>query len=220
MPGETASPRGVTQASDLTTVGDRGDRTEEGPQTRRFCLLVRHGEGLHNATSDWDLRDPRLNELGIQQATRLGCRLVNEWLSPGNTAPLMVVVSPLRRAIETAALAMPFLARQDHPLPPSCRVVLTAMHSERWSAACDEGSSPADLLKDFPFIEHWEGFAQLPDAWWPVKGTDRDWRARRVPAMCEWIRSQQAVKQMVVVGHGAFFREMTGRHLDNGEFLD
>lgn len=173
----------------------------------RIVLLVRHGEGLHNLRGrrgGLDILDPELTERGREQAASLassrllaGCELL--------------VVSPLSRAIETAALAF--------GEAPSCRVVLSPLHSERWLGACDEGRSKEELAQAFPFIRKWEGFEALEQHWTPTRETDGDWSTRRVQAFLAWLRVQPE-RRTVVVGHGAFFGAILGRHLQNCEVAE
>ena len=189
------------------------------PSTRRHVLLVRHGEGTHNARPSssasakmgWLQRsqqvDPRLTDKGREQAAALSDH-------PLLSSVDLLVVSPLSRAIQTAALAF-----GERPQPSRCRrVVLTPLHSERWTAPCDEGRPKSELAADFPFVRSWEGYGELPEAWWPNKATDADWVTRRVPAFLDWLDAQPG-QRIVVVGHGAFFgvRALLGRHLRNCE---
>ena len=68
----------------------------------------------------------------------------------------LVVVSPLSRAIQTAALAFgeePQLAAVvSATQQPGAkrRILLTPLHTERWTAPCDEGRPKAELALDHP----------------------------------------------------------------------
>ena len=86
--------------------------------TKRI-FLVRHGEGTHNATGDGSKIDPLLTARGQAQAASLRGHLQLESCT-------LVVVSPLSRAVQTAATIF--------GEKPSARTVLTPQHSERWSA--------------------------------------------------------------------------------------
>jgi len=168
----------------------------------KFVVLVRHGQGTHNATKNYSIVDPPLTEKGISQAQSLrghpffdGCELL--------------VVSPLQRAVQTAALIF--------GVQPVCRTVITAMHTERWSAKCDEGRPKAELLRDCPFVAEWEGWAELSKGiWWGTSVSDFAWEDERLPAFYDWLRAQPESK-IVVVGHGGFFAPMAGKHLANCE---
>ena len=168
----------------------------------RKVLLLRHGEGVHNV-APWGEGglDPHLTEKGRMQAAALQG---DQQLA---TVELLIV-SPLSRAIQTAVLAF--------GETPKCRVILSPLHSERWDNECDEGRPKSELLKEFPFLERWSGFDDLAEHWTPTGDTDRDWVRRRVPAFLEFVRAQPE-QRICVVGHGAFFASLLGRHLRNCE---
>jgi broad specificity phosphatase PhoE len=175
--------------------------------SERVVLLVRHGEGLHNVRArhgGLDIVDPLLTDRGRQQAAAL----VGSALLAGCE---LLVVSPLSRAIQTAAVAF--------GEEPRCRVVLSPLHSERWCGACDEGRPKEALARAFPFIRRWEGFDTLEEHWTPTKETDADWSTRRVQAFLAWLRAQPE-RRPVVIGHGAFFGAVLGRHLRNCEIAE
>eukprot|EP00811_Abedinium_folium_P032662 NODE_5690_length_1743_cov_7.766708.p1 GENE.NODE_5690_length_1743_cov_7.766708~~NODE_5690_length_1743_cov_7.766708.p1 ORF type:complete len:456 (+),score=100.48 NODE_5690_length_1743_cov_7.766708:118-1485(+) len=187
-----------TLASDVGTAAAEA-KAVEVPQR---VVLVRHGEGRHNATGRCSMVDPELTERGVAQARAL----------KGNAALDgcdLLVVSPLRRAVQTAVA---IFGEQ-----PPCRVVLTALHSERWSGRCDEGTPKAQLLAEFPFLARWAGFDELSDGtWWATSASDGNWRRERVPAFGRWLRALPE-RRVVVVGHGAFFSPLASRYLDNCE---
>ena len=174
----------------------------------RMVLLVRHGEGTHNAaTNRWggenptNTIDPLLTEKGLSQASALA-------QDPKLAAPNLIVVSPMSRAIQTAVAAF--------GQSPGCRIVLTPLHSERWSAPCDQGRPKSELVAQFPFVREWEEFDALPEIWTPTEASDVDWKKTRVPAFLAWLKMQPEAK-IVVVGHGAFFAHLLGKHLRNCE---
>jgi broad specificity phosphatase PhoE len=69
-------------------------------------LLIRHAEALHNVASDWSLHDPPLSELGERQ-----CAELQESLKKAKIADEveLVVVSCMRRTLQTASLGLGFL---------------------------------------------------------------------------------------------------------------
>jgi len=170
----------------------------------RQVLFVRHGQSLHNADKGSAGIDPALSDSGLVQSLRLhGLPIFSDCE--------LLVVSPLSRAVQTAAAAF-----GEHP---GCRTVLTPLHTERCSSTSDQGRSKSDLVQRFPFIESWEGFAELEEEWTPDYSTDKTWRETRVPAFLEWL-SEQPEKRIVVVGHGAFFSALLGRYLANCEVAE
>eukprot|EP00434_Breviolum_minutum_P025204 symbB.v1.2.022264.t1/scaffold1971.1/size94200/2 len=73
---------------------------------------------------------------------------------------------------------------------PSCRTVLTPLHSERCCSISDEGRSKSELLQLFPFVASWEGCAELVEDWTPTGCSDSAWKHARVPAFLEWLAAQ------------------------------
>ncbi|CAK0847225.1 unnamed protein product, partial [Prorocentrum cordatum] len=128
-----------------------GDAAEGPPQR---VWLVRHGEGTHNATGRGGVLDPPLTPAGEEQAAALRGH-------PELQRCELLVVSPLRRAVQTAVAA--FGER------PRCRAVLSALCCERWASRCDEGRPKAQLLESFPFLRGWGGTEALPEQWTPTQ---------------------------------------------------
>jgi broad specificity phosphatase PhoE len=177
--------------------GSRGGSAED-----RRVFLIRHGEGMHNVRQSQGSNDPPLTENGKGQARALR----------GRSAEFdLLIVSPLSRAIETAALI--FGER------PACRTIISPLHSERWSGACDEGRSKSALAAAFPFIREWEGFSTLAENWTPTQLNDGGWVKVRVPKFLEYLR-QQPERRIAVVGHGGFFGALVGRPLKNCEVAE
>jgi hypothetical protein len=69
-------------------------------------LLIRHAQALHNVSDDWSIHDPPLSDLGRAQCAELqeslqASRIANE--------VELVVVSAMRRTLETASLGLKWL---------------------------------------------------------------------------------------------------------------
>ena len=111
----------------------------------------------------------------------------------------------MSRAIQTAVEALPWAstwsvsAGQGHR-----RVVLSPLHSERYSAPCDAGRSKQELAAALPCVRDWEGFAELAEEWSPTWQNDQKWAEERVPRFKQWL-AEQPEQRIVVVGHGGFF---------------
>ena len=202
--GETSRP---SSASAELITSERAAELEA--IVPRKVLLVRHGEGTHNVRAQrwgggnpYNTLDPSLTVAGLGQAKELA-------QDPRLADPELLVVSPLSRAVETAAAAF---GEQ-----PRCRTVLTPLHSERWSALCDQGRSKSELAELHPFVRSWEGFGQMPEDWTPTQSSDAEWQRTRVPAFVAWLK-EQPESRIVVVGHGAYFAPLLGgKHLKNCE---
>jgi broad specificity phosphatase PhoE len=186
-----------------------GTNKSSGAGTKEIWL-VRHGQGVHNATHNYNIPDPHLTNLGEKQAIDLRG-------SPELQSCQLVVVSPLRRAIQTAVQIYPWLTDKTKVASRGCRVYLTELHSERHSGPCDSGSTKNELTKEFPFVKEWQGWKSLKQHWTPTEQTDADWQTTRVPRFMKWV-SRQRESKIVVVGHGTFFEACGVKKLRNCEF--
>lgn len=179
--------------------------------------LIRHGQSTFNeatATTPWSdpmLFDAPLTPYGAEQAKALR-------LQVSTLGVELVVTSPLTRAIQTAMLAF-----ADSGAAP---IVVEALLRERLEASCDIGRPPRALAPEFPALS----FDHLPDDWWLGDGgsdnrtsdpptivvePDKAF-ADRVDAFVRWLESRHE-SRLAVVGHGAFFRALTGERFGNGQ---
>lgn len=71
----------------------------------KIVHLVRHAQGIHNATNDWDILDPILTELGRKQCQALHRQTKDTFQKTAD----YIVCSPLRRTISTAQDSFPDL---------------------------------------------------------------------------------------------------------------
>ena len=169
--------------------------------------LIRHSQSTFNALFDLSGVDPlhfdaRLSPLGITQvaATRHAASQIDADL---------IVVSPLTRAIETAVGLF-----GDAPM------MISSLHRERLENSCDVGRAPVLLANEFPTLK----FNHLDDPW-HFDG-EKDSRGvpvepehlfkERISDFSKWI-SARPERSIVVVGHGAFFRHLTGKQFANCE---
>lgn len=173
--------------------------------------LIRHGQSTFNAIFDLNHIDPlhfdaRLSRIGIEQvkttrfaASKLGANLV--------------VTSPLTRALETA------IGLFD---PAETPIVINHLLRERLGNSCDVGRTSSILADEFPMLT----FSHLTDPWW--HDGEKDMRgvalepehlvAQRVEAFSSWLKARPE-EVVAVIGHGEFFRRLSGRSLENCEIL-
>ena len=179
------------------------------PNTTRI-VCIRHGQSTFNAAhklggGDPGLLDARLTELGQAQARAARDKL--------RTIPFdLVVVSPLTRAIETAAILF-----GEHPSRP--HVLVEVLHRECQESSCDVGRAASEIAAEFPHLD----VGHLPEIWWhaepgcevggyPVE--PRPLFDARVAAFRNWLRARPE-RTIAVVGHGTFFYHLTGTFLEN-----
>ncbi|EXV01061.1 histidine phosphatase superfamily (branch 2) [Metarhizium robertsii] len=162
-------------------------------------VLIRHAQGYHNV--DNNLPDPQLTPLGESQclALRDSLRRRFDALPAQDTA---VVVSPMVRTMQTAVLALDWLAAKGVVFEAS------ADWQENSSDPCDVGTPLARLQPAWPQIS----FARL-DPVWPDKtsaAATRYAHARSAVVergrLCLEDLYRRPEKVVFVVSHSGFLR--------------
>eukprot|EP00927_Polykrikos_kofoidii_P041226 TRINITY_DN35148_c0_g1_i1.p1 TRINITY_DN35148_c0_g1~~TRINITY_DN35148_c0_g1_i1.p1 ORF type:complete len:612 (-),score=141.65 TRINITY_DN35148_c0_g1_i1:178-1980(-) len=166
-------------------------------------LFIRHAVALSNVSS-MHLRtpDPPLTEQGLKDCVAAR----KDWAKTALQSADLVVVSPLRRALQTA-VALNGGAEKGWDR----RFFISALCSERWSARSDEGSRKSQLAHELPFIRSWQGFEELDEIWWPMH---REKELERANKFIDFLRGRPECK-LVVVAHGGFLSQVTGSKFGN-----
>lgn len=167
-------------------------------------ILLRHGQSefnLHFTATKRDpgIPDPKLTELGHQQAERAAEALAGERIR-------RIIASPYTRALQTAA---PVAKRLNVPIH------ITPTVRERYAFSCDIGSPRTELALAWPELD----FTHIDEIWWPlVEEPDHQIEARarlfraEMAALPDW-------EDTLVVSHWGFILAMTGERLMNGDRL-
>ena len=129
----------------------------------------------------------------------------------------LVITTPLTRALQTAAGLF-----ADHPSSPS--ILVESLHRERVENSCDVGRSPALLSKAFPSL----AFDHLPEVWWHHHDSPDERGVCIEPIELVQSRAdafkrfllQRPERHIAVIGHGTFFRKLTGQMLANCEVVE
>jgi len=172
--------------------------------------LVRHGESTANhavkngVSSAYLLTDAALTESGENQARAISTAVALE----GQPRPELLLVSPLRRTMQTAVLgfgeAVPHLLRPDI--------------QETGNTPADRGDPKlgAALVREHGWASYAESYAALP-AEWAVKGAG--WKAsarRRFQALLEFVAGRPE-RSIAIVAHHDFFCAFLGASFALGE---
>jgi broad specificity phosphatase PhoE len=178
----------------------------------RPVILIRHGQSTFNAEFEATGVDPMifdapLSALGLEQLKRARVQLTSL------SKPDIILSSPLTRALQTAVGLF-----GDRDIP----ITVSALHREQLECSCDVGRSPNALAAEFPHLR----FDHLEDPWWYDGDKDENGISveplgdffERVSRFASWVQSQRG-KTVVVVGHGSFFRRLTGHEFENCEIL-
>jgi broad specificity phosphatase PhoE len=203
-------------------------------------FAIRHGQSVWNVLhsnhpSQEERYHPRMwtvdcdiTNIGVQQAKQAGENLGAEISSID-----LVIISPLRRALQTASLLL-----ENFPAKPS-QILISKDAAEVMVDPCDIGSSPKKLAKEFP---KWD-FSHLSENWWnggltqdetlaqmkDSKGLETEEDAQtRIEALKSFLRSKDG-GNVVVVCHSDTIWWLTrrekdgdqwGLRVDNGEVVD
>ncbi|KAF2145324.1 uncharacterized protein K452DRAFT_118418 [Aplosporella prunicola CBS 121167] len=171
--------------------------------------LVRHAQGYHNINRQHHLRDPELTPLGTAQCGELRAAF------PHHDRIDVVMASPLKRTVQTAALAFePALRRPNVPF------LLVPWAQEIAANACDVGQGREEL-------EGWVRgtFAEMGVRVEPAKVdyglVEEGWNSKtgiyeprlsvvekRAASLRTWLW-QRPEATIVLVAHGAFLHYFT-----------
>lgn len=186
-------------------------------------ILLRHGQSEFNlhftrTRRDPGIIDPGLTGDGLAQAEAAAAALCEAAPDPtcGASGTIShIIVSPYRRALQTAAPAAARLGLQ---------VTVTSLIRERYAFACDIGSPRSALERDWPGID----FSGLDEIWWHDGTADAEGRPAReseasVIARADRFRMRMARRtdwaDALVVSHWGFLLALSGRSLENGRWL-
>ncbi|CAG8983919.1 hypothetical protein HYALB_00006886 [Hymenoscyphus albidus] len=156
-------------------------------------ILIRHAQALHN----YSIPDPPLSSpLGFEKQ----CTELQEALKTDPIAQKaeLIVISPMRRTLQTAQQGLGFLIDRGVP------VILRAEWQENSDKPCDIGSPIPIISREFPDFD-WSAV----DPVWPSKTGlyrfSREGLMERGTMAKEWLRSIPE-KVIVIVSHSGFLR--------------
>ena len=200
---------------------------QQPPPTPRI-LAIRHAESVWNVLHQQypnpeDRYHPRMwtidcdiTEKGVQQALAAGKELATNLGSID-----LLIISPLRRALQTASLLLEAFSTEP------TQVLISKDVAEVMVDPCDIGSNPKTLSEEFPV---WD-FSHLDENWWHGgKSQDetlalmRDQKdlesneeaEKRIDGFKDWLRTLPLdAGNIVIVCHGDFIWWLT-RNKQNG----
>ncbi|DBA00353.1 TPA: hypothetical protein N0F65_000538 [Lagenidium giganteum] len=207
----------------------------EGQQKTRgvrvkLILLLRHGEGLHNADKEkygvqtWEAGqelqekyiDAPVTAKGIEQSQAAG-RMLQEEISRGLKID-RVVISPLDRTLHTYAEA--FANSRDIP-----NTVVELARETLGVVPCDRRKPLAGKRIDFPFADFSE-VQDEEDTWWQSDHRETEGEIEdRAQKLLDYLMHSRSESRICVVAHSgisrACFRVVGHRYYRpwNGEFV-
>ena len=141
--------------------------------------FIRHGEGNHNKTEDWNILYPRLTERGREQCMKVREEMEGEEVD-------LILVSPLRRTLETGSIIF-----KDRKL-----VGLECIR-EYIQNPCDYMEKIDEIKEDFKGVD----FSKIEEE--ENKIENEEDLGRRVEKLKEWLKGRKE-KNVAIVSHGAF----------------
>lgn len=168
-------------------------------------IVLRHAQSEFNrlftqTKRDPGIEDPPLTPLGHRQAEAAAARLEGRGLT-------RIVVSPYTRALQTASV---LAARLGLP------VEVTAAVREHCAFVCDIGSPRSRLEAAWP--DH--DFSAIDEIWWPDANENAADVRVRAAAFRRAMAAAPDQARTVIVCHWGFGHALTGRTLENGEFVE
>eukprot|EP00756_Hemistasia_phaeocysticola_P045887 Hpha_TRINITY_DN19647_c0_g1::TRINITY_DN19647_c0_g1_i1::g.186159::m.186159 len=175
-------------------------------------VFIRHGQAEHNVAHEYDIKDPLLTGLGREQAQALGGQehLESALKQEGS----IVVVSPLRRTLQTALLGF------GQRTPPA-RFVLKAEVQETGFPPCDTADAALGcaLLEEEGRPDLVQQYTALGEEWLSKTGdyADEDGAIMgRFMRFTRWLLQEKPPAALVVAHYGLISRTL-GPELKNGE---
>ncbi|KAM0201951.1 hypothetical protein ACHAQI_011084 [Fusarium lateritium] len=120
-------------------------------------VLIRHAQAFHNVAHN--LPDPPLTEKGEGQCSLLRENLLETFSNAvDNPDDVAIIVSPMRRTLQTAMLSLDWLVERG------VKIEGNADWQENSAKPCDTGSPISSVSPDFPKVD-----MSNVDALWPDK---------------------------------------------------
>ncbi|KAL2064959.1 hypothetical protein VTL71DRAFT_4099 [Oculimacula yallundae] len=173
-------------------------------------ILIRHAQAQHNATRDYTIPDPPLTELGFgQQCDELAKHLQTEL--PLAQEIELIVVSPMRRTLQTAQQGLGWLMKKGVP------VILRAEFQENSAKPCDTGSPIPEMENEWPQFDWSTVDPQYPSNDGMYECT-REGLTTRGKAARTFLRNRPQ-KVIAVVSHAGFLRtSLCSRRFENADY--
>ncbi len=167
-------------------------------------ILLRHGQSEFNlhfgaTRKDPGIIDPRLTELGHQQAVAAAKALAGEGIE-------RIIVSPYTRALQTAA---PIVEHLQVP------IYINPIVRERYAFACDVGTPRTELQLAWPAHD----FSHIDEVWWPAVEEPADSIIGRAALFRAGMAALPNWSNTLVISHWGFIICMTGHSVANGQWL-
>lgn len=181
----------------------------------KIIHFVRHAEGHHNVAGRKDplfgyrneaLEDATLTDVGVEQ-----CRILSTSSASAVTKAELLVVSPLRRTMQTATYSFPQLQGKIPWVAVECLREQTGLHP------CDRRRSITEHKESFNYID----FSEIHDDVDPLyyKYTLREPKADvtlRTRQFMKWLQ-ERPEKEIIVVSHHGYMMNLFHNSIKTAE---
>ena len=192
-----ASSSSITSFVPLT--GQNGERTIK-------IHLIRHAHGTHNAVGELNYEaykleeheDALLSDEGLTQ-----CKTFSTSMQAKLRKADAVLISPMRRTLQTAQHSLPLLIEQGTPF-----IALESLREQTGLHPCDRRRDRSFLAASFQHVD----FALVASEQDPLYFNYVDEREpssevfKRCREFVSWLSSKRELEEVVVVTHSAYLR--------------
>eukprot|EP01127_Copromyxa_protea_P016940 TRINITY_DN5126_c0_g1_i1.p1 TRINITY_DN5126_c0_g1~~TRINITY_DN5126_c0_g1_i1.p1 ORF type:complete len:465 (-),score=82.18 TRINITY_DN5126_c0_g1_i1:60-1454(-) len=200
--------------------------------SKKVVSFIRHSESEANRACDINgtargIFNPYITEKGVAQAEDRRAKLKEL-----NFQFELIVVSPMRRTLQTASIAL-----KDY-ISAGVRMMGHPLLREQFSESDDIGDAPRDIKLYWPRVD-WSYFPDEPEVWWysgladdpnrtvlsqrelsvaSPDGWEEPWIdvLKRAAEFEDWLRTRPE-SHICVVSHGGFIEALVGPRLGNAE---
>ncbi|KAH0423769.1 phosphoglycerate mutase [Colletotrichum camelliae] len=184
------------------------------------CTMLMMSSPLHKLlvlcpnpwAQNYSIHDPELSSLGVEQCKELRQNLSQKF---ADKTDAIIIVSPMRRTIQTALLSLDWLIKNGVPIQADAR------WQENSAKPCDTGSSIAELSVEFPGVDFSFVDPIYPDKTSPAGAQYSYTREAILKRARSSINSiyERKERLVFVVSHSGFLRlGVTGHWFFNGDY--
>eukprot|EP00470_Lotharella_oceanica_P005264 CAMPEP_0170167804 /NCGR_PEP_ID=MMETSP0040_2-20121228/1099_1 /TAXON_ID=641309 /ORGANISM="Lotharella oceanica, Strain CCMP622" /LENGTH=241 /DNA_ID=CAMNT_0010405935 /DNA_START=289 /DNA_END=1014 /DNA_ORIENTATION=- len=200
------------------------------PEGAKVFMFTRHGQGYHNLDENEKkyafcevyyaetghckdvpefLLDPGLTELGVEQTKAL-----EKFTSKCDVQPEVVIVSPLRRTIQTALNTFSHLVDGKNKMKVPF-VAKTNSREKTGRNMWDKRRKLSEIKKDFPMIDYSDIKSEEDDLWTSKRETAEQVAVRARKLMVEL--GSRKEKVIAICSHSGLLKQLFGQVLDHDE---
>ena len=172
----------------------------------KLLHLVRHAHGVHNAVGEVNYDDYKLEvnedavltDLGVSQ-----CKELSEAAAALVSGSKVLLVSPMRRTLETAQYSFPSLIGK---VP---WIALESLREQTGAHPCDRRRPKSELSVKHPHVDFSQVMDELDPLYWnyPTSREPSEEVSKRCRDLLRWVLASD-YEELVIVTHSAYLRHL------------